>query len=47
MTFYQVSEERKNVKSERKPPLLVKIAPDLTEQDMKDITDVILRMPVS
>ncbi|XP_045193969.1 dihydroorotate dehydrogenase (quinone), mitochondrial-like isoform X1 [Mercenaria mercenaria] len=41
----KVSEERKNIESERKPPLLVKIAPDLTEQDKKDITDVVLKVP--
>jgi dihydroorotate dehydrogenase len=28
---------------ERRPPLLVKIAPDLTESDMDDIADVVLK----
>lgn len=41
----KVSQVRKNIHSERKPPLLVKIAPDLTEQDKKDITDVVLKVP--
>lgn len=41
----KVSKERKNIPTERKPPLLVKIAPDLTEQDKKDITDVVMKEP--
>ncbi|XP_052818852.1 dihydroorotate dehydrogenase (quinone), mitochondrial-like isoform X2 [Mya arenaria] len=41
----KVSEERNSSNSERKPPLLVKIAPDLTEQDKTDIAAVVLQTP--
>lgn len=41
----KVWKERENIESKRKPPLLVKIAPDLTDQDKKDITDVVLKTP--
>jgi len=36
-----VIEARNQVWGERKIPLLLKIAPDLTDQDKKDIADVI------
>ena len=35
------------MKSERQPPLLVKIAPDLSEADKKDIAEVVMKVPVS
>ncbi|XP_052229605.1 dihydroorotate dehydrogenase (quinone), mitochondrial-like isoform X2 [Dreissena polymorpha] len=41
----RVSEERKSMKSERQPPLLVKIAPDLSEADKKDIAEVVMKVP--
>lgn len=37
----QVLKERDALKDENKPPVLVKIAPDLTAQDKQDIADVI------
>ena len=45
--FEQVSEERDRLNLSPKPPLLVKIAPDLTAQDKQDITDVVLNKQVS
>lgn len=33
--------ERDALQGERKPPVLVKIAPDLTAQDKQDIADVV------
>ena len=36
-------EERDNLKRIDKPPLLVKIAPDLTEEDKIDIAAVVAR----
>ncbi|KAG2470275.1 PYRD dehydrogenase, partial [Polypterus senegalus] len=38
----KVLKERDNLKCERKPAILVKIAPDLTRQDKMDIADVLL-----
>eukprot|EP00106_Octopus_bimaculoides_P017896 XP_014785338.1 PREDICTED: dihydroorotate dehydrogenase (quinone), mitochondrial-like [Octopus bimaculoides] len=35
--------ERDQLKCERKPPILVKIAPDLTESDRQDIARVVMR----
>ncbi|GAB1602069.1 dihydroorotate dehydrogenase (quinone), mitochondrial-like isoform X2 [Argonauta hians] len=35
--------ERSQLKCDRKPPILVKIAPDLTQSDMKDIAAVVMR----
>ncbi|XP_029647535.1 dihydroorotate dehydrogenase (quinone), mitochondrial-like isoform X2 [Octopus sinensis] len=35
--------ERDQLKCERKPPILVKIAPDLTESDRQDIAHVVMR----
>ena len=37
----QVLKERDALQEEHKPPVLVKIAPDLTAQDKQDIADVI------
>lgn len=37
----QVLAERDMLPSERKPAVLVKIAPDLTEQDKQDIAGVV------
>lgn len=37
----QVLKERDAMLGERKPPVLVKIAPDLTAQDKQDIADVV------
>lgn len=45
--YLQVAEEKKNIPLARKPPLLVKIAPDLTDEDKKDVVDVVLKIPVS
>lgn len=39
----KVSEERDKLSLSTKPPLLVKIAPDLTEKDKQDISDVVLK----
>lgn len=39
--FVQVLKERDALQGECKPPVLVKIAPDLTAQDKKDIADVV------
>ena len=44
--MFQVSEERDKLNLTPKPPLLVKIAPDLTAQDKQDITDVVLNKQV-
>jgi len=38
----KVIEARNQFSGERKIPLLLKIAPDLTDQDKKDIADVII-----
>ena len=43
----QVLAERDKLPGNRKPPLLVKIAPDLTEQDKSDISAVCARKQVS
>lgn len=37
----QVLKERDAMQGECKPPVLVKIAPDLTTQDKQDIADVV------
>ena len=37
----QVLRERDALQCERKPPVLVKIAPDLSPQDMQDIAEVV------
>lgn len=37
----QVLKERDALQAQRKPPVLVKIAPDLTAQDKQDIADVV------
>ena len=42
----QVLGERDKLPGAKRPPMLVKIAPDLSEQDKKDIADVILQMKV-
>ncbi|CAH1779373.1 unnamed protein product [Owenia fusiformis] len=39
----KVVKERNELKCARKPPLLVKIAPDLTEKDQKDIAEVVTK----
>ena len=44
--MFQVSAERDRLNVSPKPPLLVKIAPDLTAQDKQDITDVVLNKQV-
>ena len=44
---FQVTEERDSLTRKDKPPLLVKIAPDLTEQDKIDIAAVVARPAVS
>ena len=46
LNFLQVSEERDKLSLQTKPPLLVKIAPDLSQQDKQDITDVLLKKQV-
>ena len=45
ITNLQVLEERD--KLSHRPPLLVKIAPDLSTKDKKDIADVVTRPKVS
>ncbi|KAJ8417781.1 hypothetical protein AAFF_G00226240 [Aldrovandia affinis] len=42
----RVLKERDALKCERRPPVLVKIAPDLTLQDKRDIADVITELGV-
>uniref|UniRef100_A0A8C4SLI3 Dihydroorotate dehydrogenase (quinone), mitochondrial n=1 Tax=Erpetoichthys calabaricus TaxID=27687 RepID=A0A8C4SLI3_ERPCA len=42
----KVLKERDNLKCERKPAILVKIAPDLTRQDKMDIADVLLELGI-
>ena len=46
LNLLQVSEERDKLSLRTKPPLLVKIAPDLSQQDKQDITDVLLKKQV-
>ncbi|XP_029310236.1 dihydroorotate dehydrogenase (quinone), mitochondrial isoform X1 [Cottoperca gobio] len=41
-----VLKERDALQGERKPPVLVKIAPDLTAQDKQDIADVVTELAV-
>nr|XP_057945726.1 dihydroorotate dehydrogenase (quinone), mitochondrial [Doryrhamphus excisus] len=41
-----VLKERDGLQGEHKPPVLVKIAPDLTTQDKKDIADVVIELGV-
>lgn len=41
MLSAQVLKERDGLQEERKPPVLVKIAPDLSAQDKQDIADVV------
>ena len=43
----QVVEARNDLKLEKLPPLLLKIAPDLNAEERKDIIDVILQDHVS
>ena len=43
----QVVKARNNLKLEKLPPLLLKIAPDLNAEERKDIVDVILQDHVS
>lgn len=40
----QVLKERDALQGEHKPPVLVKIAPDLTAQDKQDIADVVVEV---
>lgn len=42
----QVLKERDALQEERKPPVLVKIAPDLTAQDKQDIADVVTEVGI-
>ncbi|XP_041125243.1 dihydroorotate dehydrogenase (quinone), mitochondrial isoform X2 [Polyodon spathula] len=42
----RVLKERDALKCERKPPVLVKIAPDLTPQDKQDIADIVTELGV-
>ncbi|KAF1392765.1 hypothetical protein PFLUV_G00031460 [Perca fluviatilis] len=44
--LYTVLKERDALQGERKPPVLVKIAPDLTAQDKQDIADVVTELGV-
>lgn len=39
----EVNKVRESTKTEKKPPLLLKLAPDLTEEEMKDIVSVITK----
>lgn len=45
MHVFQVTEERD--KLPHRPPLLVKISPDLTQKDKEDIAGVVTRSKVS
>ncbi|XP_030613592.1 dihydroorotate dehydrogenase (quinone), mitochondrial [Archocentrus centrarchus] len=44
--LHTVLKERDALQQERKPPVLVKIAPDLTAQDKQDIADVVTELGV-
>ncbi|XP_078103365.1 dihydroorotate dehydrogenase (quinone), mitochondrial isoform X1 [Sander vitreus] len=44
--LHTVLKERDALQGERKPPVLVKIAPDLTAQDKQDIADVVTELGV-
>ncbi|XP_029353378.1 dihydroorotate dehydrogenase (quinone), mitochondrial isoform X2 [Echeneis naucrates] len=44
--LHRVLKERDALQGEHKPPVLVKIAPDLTAQDKKDIADVVTELGV-
>ncbi|XP_014193872.1 dihydroorotate dehydrogenase (quinone), mitochondrial isoform X2 [Haplochromis burtoni] len=44
--LHTVQKERDALQEQRKPPILVKIAPDLTAQDKQDIADVITELGV-
>ncbi|XP_061566119.1 dihydroorotate dehydrogenase (quinone), mitochondrial-like [Cololabis saira] len=44
--LYSVMKERDALQQEHKPPVLVKIAPDLTAQDKQDIADVVTELGV-
>lgn len=44
--LHTVQKERDALQEQRKPPVLVKIAPDLTAQDKQDIADVITELGV-
>uniref|UniRef100_A0A667XDS2 Dihydroorotate dehydrogenase (quinone), mitochondrial n=1 Tax=Myripristis murdjan TaxID=586833 RepID=A0A667XDS2_9TELE len=44
--LHEVLKERDALQGERKPPVLVKIAPDLTTQDKRDIADVVTELGV-
>lgn len=44
--LHSVLKERDSLQEERKPPVLVKIAPDLTAQDKQDIADVVTELGV-
>lgn len=39
----EINKVRESTNTEKKPPLLLKLAPDLTEEEMKDIVSVITR----
>ena len=42
----RVVEARNGLENEKRPPLLLKIAPDLSEEEKKDIVSVILQEKV-
>lgn len=44
--LHTVLKERDALQEEHKPPVLVKIAPDLTDQDKRDIADVVTELGV-
>ncbi|XP_030233241.1 dihydroorotate dehydrogenase (quinone), mitochondrial [Gadus morhua] len=44
--LHKVLKERDALQCERKPPVLVKIAPDLSPQDMQDIAEVVIELGV-
>ena len=46
MVTQQVAAERDKLRVKQKPPLLVKIAPDLSDKDKADIAAVIMREKV-
>ena len=44
---FQVSQQRNQLNVDPKPPLLIKLAPDLSDQDKEDVTEVVMKVSVS
>ena len=43
---FQVLDARKSLSEEHRKPILLKLSPDLTQQDMRDIADVLSKADV-